>query len=319
MMAPSNGGSNFDTPRPSSYNLEVEFDGSALLVPTGTGPAIKLMAAGRQIEVTRHLRHTQQLDAHCRLTKQRCPGTGQWFLDSREVQMWINLHGVTLFCPGVPGAGKSVLMASLVEELIARSGKGGGKPRAVACMYDIQTHHYGPERSTGASRCAELLAQLAAAEYLNRTGEPLVSPDSAPVFVDETQALTYLTFCLKKFGRIYLILDGVRGLCSDCNIGDFQLLGNLRRIQRESGSKMNLLITSRSDDRFRFQHFLGRMDKMPNAARNKLFWTLEICASSADLRRYLKLALDTVPLAVVRTDSERLDFQKRVETACAGV
>ena len=233
--------------------------------------------------------------------------------------MWINLHGVTLFCPGVPGAGKSVLMASLVEELIARPEKEDGKPTAVACMYDIQCYHYGPERSTGASRCAELLAQLAATEHVNRTGQLLVSPDSAPVFVDETQAVTYLTFCLKQFGRIYIILDGVRGLCCDCNIGDFQLLAILTRIQRESGSKINLLITSRSDDCFRFQHFLGRMDKMPNVARNKLFWVLEICARSADLRRYLKGALDLTPLTALRTDSERCDFQKQIEAACAGV
>lgn len=318
-MALSNGDSECHTPSPSSFNLEVDFDGSSSLVATGTGPAIKLMAAGRQIEVTHHLRHTHQLEAHRRLIRSKCSGTGQWFLDSREVQMWINLHGVTLFCPGVPGVGKSVLMASLVEELIARPEKEDGKPTAVACMYDIQSHHYGSERSTGASRCAELLAQLAATEHVNRTGQSLEAPDSAPVFVDETQAVTYLTFCLKQFGRTYIILDGVRGLCRDCNIGDFQLLAILRRTQRESGSKMNLLITSRSDDCFRFQHFLGRMDKMPNAARNNLFWTLEICARSADLRRYLKGVLDPVPLAAVRTDSERCNFQKRVEAACAGV
>jgi hypothetical protein len=33
-------------------------------------------------------------------------GTGQWLLNSDEFQVWINQRKQTLFCPGIPGAGK---------------------------------------------------------------------------------------------------------------------------------------------------------------------------------------------------------------------
>jgi hypothetical protein len=37
----------------------------------------------------------------------RQPGTGQWLLDSAEFQEWLKDKERTLFCPGIPGAGKT--------------------------------------------------------------------------------------------------------------------------------------------------------------------------------------------------------------------
>ena len=39
---------------------------------------------------------------------QRQEGTGQWFLESKEMQEWICNKGRTLLCTGMPGAGKSI-------------------------------------------------------------------------------------------------------------------------------------------------------------------------------------------------------------------
>src|SRR5438105_551348 len=38
--------------------------------------------------------------------RRRQPGTGQWLLDSPEFQTWLKTVKQTLFCPGIPGAGK---------------------------------------------------------------------------------------------------------------------------------------------------------------------------------------------------------------------
>ncbi|KAK2744436.1 hypothetical protein FQN55_006763 [Onygenales sp. PD_40] len=48
----------------------------------------------------------------------RYPGTGQWFLRSRRFQMWRNSKKQTLFCPGIPGSGKSVITSIVIQELI---------------------------------------------------------------------------------------------------------------------------------------------------------------------------------------------------------
>ena len=50
----------------------------------------------------------------------RQEGTGQWLLDSTEYQSWRKTNKQTLFCPGIPGAGKTILTSIIVEELTTR-------------------------------------------------------------------------------------------------------------------------------------------------------------------------------------------------------
>src|SRR6267154_535868 len=50
----------------------------------------------------------------------RQKGTGTWLLDSIEYQSWRERKKQTLFCPGIPGAGKTILTSIVVEELTTR-------------------------------------------------------------------------------------------------------------------------------------------------------------------------------------------------------
>jgi hypothetical protein len=47
----------------------------------------------------------------------RQAGTGQWLLDSEKFQTWLNTDKQTLFCPGIPGAGKTILTSIVVDYL----------------------------------------------------------------------------------------------------------------------------------------------------------------------------------------------------------
>lgn len=47
----------------------------------------------------------------------RQPGTGQWFLESPEYTTWLQLAGQTLFCPGIPGAGKTTLTSIVIDNV----------------------------------------------------------------------------------------------------------------------------------------------------------------------------------------------------------
>lgn len=55
---------------------------------------------------------------------QRQEGTGEWLLRSKEFQDWVDT-GKTLFCPGVPGAGKTILTSIVINELTTRFGDDG--------------------------------------------------------------------------------------------------------------------------------------------------------------------------------------------------
>ncbi|KAK4213049.1 hypothetical protein QBC37DRAFT_423640 [Rhypophila decipiens] len=59
---------------------------------------------------------SQQID----FIKRRQSGTGQWLLDSRDFQEWLKGGQKTLFCPGIPEAGKTILTAVVIEYLINR-------------------------------------------------------------------------------------------------------------------------------------------------------------------------------------------------------
>jgi len=48
---------------------------------------------------------------------QRQEGTGQWFLDSPEFKRWLQGSDKTLFCPGIPGAGKTMMAAIAIDHL----------------------------------------------------------------------------------------------------------------------------------------------------------------------------------------------------------
>jgi hypothetical protein len=50
----------------------------------------------------------------------RQPGTGKWLLDSAKYQAWLTTSKQTLFCPGIPGAGKTILTSIVVDDLNTR-------------------------------------------------------------------------------------------------------------------------------------------------------------------------------------------------------
>lgn len=44
-------------------------------------------------------------------------GTGQWLLDSHEFNLWLSKSNLTLFCPGIPGAGKTIITSAVIDHL----------------------------------------------------------------------------------------------------------------------------------------------------------------------------------------------------------
>src|SRR5436305_14989008 len=47
----------------------------------------------------------------------RHEGTGQWLLNSNEFEEWVNRNKRTLFCSGMPGAGKTIITSIVIEHL----------------------------------------------------------------------------------------------------------------------------------------------------------------------------------------------------------
>lgn len=59
--------------------------------------------------------NSQAQQSHLRSLKAK--GTGQWFLDAPEFKQWVKKPGQPLFCPGIPGAGKTMMVSGVVDHL----------------------------------------------------------------------------------------------------------------------------------------------------------------------------------------------------------
>ena len=79
-------------------------------------------------------------DRQNKAQRDRHKGTGQWFIKTPEFQTWLRDPGQTLFCPGMPGAGKTH-MASLVVHHVQSLKKEASSPGIAYMFCDYREQH----------------------------------------------------------------------------------------------------------------------------------------------------------------------------------
>lgn len=92
-------------------SLEIKSDTTVLLDETAVRHKLDLMKWICPVDY--HMQHQDFIDRHQ-------PGTGQWFLQDRKFQEWDRSKDATLFCPGNPGAGKTIMAALVIDHLLRR-------------------------------------------------------------------------------------------------------------------------------------------------------------------------------------------------------
>ncbi|KAF1807899.1 ankyrin [Eremomyces bilateralis CBS 781.70] len=68
-------------------------------------------------EVLRWLTQEDPYTKQHQVASKRSAGTGRWFLDSPKFKRWLADEKQTLFCPGLPGSGKTVITSMVVDTL----------------------------------------------------------------------------------------------------------------------------------------------------------------------------------------------------------
>jgi Cdc6-like AAA superfamily ATPase len=79
--------------------------------------------------------HVQQQD----FIDRRQAGTGQWFLQDTKFQGWDRSKDATLFCPGIPGAGKTIMAALVVDHLLRSQHVANEPVTFIYCNYKRQS------------------------------------------------------------------------------------------------------------------------------------------------------------------------------------
>jgi len=78
-------------------------------------------------------------------------GTGQWFLQDTKFREWIQSGNAILFCPGIPGAGKTIMAALVIEHLLRTQQTASQPVVFIYCNYKRQS-----EQSTRHMLCSIL-------------------------------------------------------------------------------------------------------------------------------------------------------------------
>jgi Cdc6-like AAA superfamily ATPase len=79
-----------------------------------------------------HVQHQDFIDRHQ-------TGTGQWFLQDAKFQEWNRSKDATLFCPGIPGAGKTIIAALVIDHLLRSQHVADEPVTFIYCNYKRQS------------------------------------------------------------------------------------------------------------------------------------------------------------------------------------
>lgn len=222
----------------------------------------------------------------------RQKGTGQWLLSSDEFQVWLNESKKTLFCPGIPGAGKTMITSIVVDDLYTRF----QNDASVIIAY-IYCNFRRQQEQKPTDLLASLLKQLVQEqlfmpENVKSLYERHRDKRTRPSFDEISKALHSI---VADYSRVFIIIDAL----DECQVSDGgrqQFLAELFDLQARTGT--SLLATSR---------FIPEIVKKFEG-RSRL---LEIRANDDDLQRYLDGHMFKLPSFV----SRNADLRNEVKTA----
>lgn len=205
----------------------------------------------------------------------RQEGTGEWLPNSADFQRWLQMKGETLFCSGIPGAGKTILTAVVIDDLTTRFSANRDVGIAyVYCNFQLQ------QQQNAINLLTSLLKQL-----FRRQSSPSDSVEALykkhhpngtrPLIYEISAALQSMA---DQYSRVFIIIDALDECLAS---GEYRgkLLSNLFTIQEKS--KVNLFVTSR--------HVPEISAKFNRSIQ------MEIEASEKDVQQYLAGHLSTLP------------------------
>jgi hypothetical protein len=218
----------------------------------------------------------------------RQAGTGQWLLDSVEFQAWLYADTPTLFCPGIPGAGKTILTSIVVKDLHTRFQADGSI--GIAYLYcNFKRSHEQKLDDLLSSLLKQLAGRLSIPNVVRSLYDEQKCQKKRPSTDEISKALRSV---ITSFSKVFIIIDAL----DECQVNDRcrpRLISELFNLQAKCG--VNLFATSR---------FIPKIaDQFKHGAR------LEIRASDGDLRTYLDGHMVRLPKCV----SESPELQEKIK------
>ncbi|KAH8882457.1 hypothetical protein GQ53DRAFT_665922, partial [Thozetella sp. PMI_491] len=206
--------------------------------------------------------------------KLRHPLTGLWLTHILEFQNWLSVPGSKLWLSGIPGAGKTVLASTVIEEAISRSSDSNAVGFFFCDYRNVKTQSI-------ANILGALAAQIAmqkpeAFEMLQQFYDELHSHSAGNLdgSLTEEGLSGVLRDMAELFDRVYLIADGL----DECGDTTNHIVKSLSSLGGGSNAISIALLTRNEPD-----------------IRDRLhtdFVEIEISAHSSDVKEYVSAELE---------------------------
>jgi hypothetical protein len=202
-------------------------------------------------------------------------GTGRWLIDSEEYQTWVQTPKKTLFCPGIPGAGKTILTSIVIDHLSTKflTNQNVG----IAYLYCNFRGCPGGQKQTAENLLASLLKQLI-------QGQPSIPDEVETLYNRHKDKGTGLSF-----DEISRTLQSVAVICSQV----FIVIDALDECQAANGCRTKFLTEIFNLQAKSEIHLFATSRFIPEITEKfRGSISLEIRASNDDIGRYLEANME---------------------------
>ncbi|KAJ7046349.1 hypothetical protein C8F04DRAFT_988023, partial [Mycena alexandri] len=241
---------------------------------------------------------------HADVSQARQAETGKWLLMHPHFQEWESRSAGTLWCFGIPGAGKTVLSSMVTDHLNVEPAT---ESIGVACIY---LNHKEVEVQAPAKLLAGVWRQLVlgkdisstAKQVYQRHSEKGTRPSTIAATLPSTEELhEILCDVMTQYSKVYVVVDAVDEYPEDAR---YILLRHLAT----ASPSVDMMITSRP-------HILPD-SSLPNLK------TVEIRADEGDIRKYVDahITMSSRLSKLIRTRPElRDEIHTQIATAVDGM
>jgi Cdc6-like AAA superfamily ATPase len=229
----------------------------------------------------------------------RQPGTGQWLLDSTKFQEWLKTKQQTLFCPGIPGSGKTILTSIVVRELNIRFRN--DRSVGIAYLYcDFRRHDEQKLNDLLSSLLKQLVQeQLSVPDFVKELYDRHKDKRTQPSTEELSGALHYVAV---MYSTVFLVVDALDE-CQHLDECHARFLSAIFGLRDKTGA--NIFATSR--------------DLLEIKTKFKGSVSFEIRANEEDVRRYLDGHMSRFPGFVDRSAELQEEIKTGVISAVDGM
>ncbi|KAF1811509.1 ankyrin [Eremomyces bilateralis CBS 781.70] len=232
------------------------------------------------------------------IISRRQEDTGQWFIDSPEFQEWSQGANRTLFCPGIPGAGKTMMTAIAIDHLCRTVQSDNVEIAYLFCSYKAKADQ------SVFNLLTALLKQLVQSQPdmatpVTRMYDYHTKKKSRPSLSDIFEALQ--SVCSNQT-TVYILVDALDE-CADTDGGRGRLIDKLCELQTKGD--LRLMLTSR---------FIPEVTE-----RFRSSPSLEVRASDSDVRHFIDGHIPRLPKCIQRNEELQNLVQDKIAGAVDGM